>query len=134
MRVSVSENLESCYSLRSTSDDENPLWPCSPRNSAAGEPDASEPTRRGHRSPRAPDRPSRSGWTSHDARGLLNARLQSSASRRNRREGNFSSLQTLGNKRNRIGIPPAPLRSEDADATAATVAPRVGRGTLSRSL
>jgi len=66
------------------------------------------------------------GWTSHDARGLLNARLQSSASRRNRREGNSSSLQTLGNKRNRIGIPPAPPCSEDADATAATVAPRVG--------
>ena len=38
-------------------------------------------------------------------------------------EGNFSSLQTLENKRNRIGIPPNPPRSEDANATAATIWP-----------
>jgi hypothetical protein len=33
--IFVSENPESCYSLRSTSDDEKPPWPCSARNPAA---------------------------------------------------------------------------------------------------
>ena len=46
--------------------------------------------------------------------------------------GNFSSLQALGNKRNRIGIPPAPPCSEDADATAATVSPNRRRRVQSR--
>ena len=77
------------------------------------------------------------------ARGLLNVRLRErddpdvGRAAPAGREGNFSSLQTLENKRNRIGIPPNPPRSEDANATAATIWPnrkestrpvRVGRG------
>src|ERR1700722_8095648 len=92
-----------------TSDNENPLWPCSPRNSAAGE--ARRQRAESSRSQIAEGaRPTIALADGHRtaARGLLNARLQSSASRRNRREGNFSSPQTLGNKRNRFGLPPAP--------------------------
>jgi hypothetical protein len=63
------------------------------------------------------------------ARGLLNVRLRErddpdvGRAAPAGREGNFSSLQTLENERNRIGIPPNPPRSEDANATAATIWP-----------
>ena len=61
------------------------------------------------------------------ARGLLNVRLRErddpdvGRAAPAGREGNFSSLQTLENKRNRIGIPPNPAPSEHANATAATI-------------
>ena len=61
-------------------------------------------------------RPSRASAVgrSMSARGLLNVRLRErddpdvGRSAPAGREGNFSSLQTLENKRNRIGIPPNP--------------------------
>jgi hypothetical protein len=106
--------MESCYSLPSTSDDENPPWPSSPRNPRHMR--AVSTARRRLSQIAEAARPSGAPAVRRRtaARALLNVRLRerdgpdvgraASAGR----EGNFSSLQTLESKRNRIGIPPNP--------------------------
>src|ERR1700677_3771191 len=134
--IFVSENQESCYSLGSTSDDENPLWPCSPRNPDA----ACRARRRRAEASNARGRLSQIAEAARPssalaagrrtaARGLLNARLrerdaavQASGSRR-RLGGseNIPPCKPLKTKETELGSRQILPRSEEADATVATV-------------
>jgi hypothetical protein len=77
------------------------------------------------RSPSPRDRPARSRWGLRTAApGLPKARLRERRSGPTAGRRNFSSLQSIENKRNRIGIPlNSHSRSGEADATAATLSP-----------
>jgi hypothetical protein len=137
-REFVSENLKSCYSLRSTSDDENPPWPCSPRNPAAAcrarrrRAEASNARERLSPTPEAA-RPSSLGVGRRTAaRGLPNARLRERdaavrASGFWRPLGGsetFPPCKPLKTKETELESRQIILpRSEQADAMAATVSP-----------
>jgi hypothetical protein len=116
MQQSVSENLKSCYSLRSISDDENPPWHALPEIPPphAGPPLASRgvDARTAPQIVEATTEQRARGRKSHSL-ALLNARLRErdvAVQRRDRGEGGepflFSSVQIIENKRNRVGIPP----------------------------
>jgi hypothetical protein len=135
---SASENLESCYSLISTSDVENPPCPCSPKNPAA----ACRAHRRRAEASNARGRLSQIAEAARRsrgpavgrrtaARGILNARLRErgdavQASDSRRRLGGretFAACKLLKTNETELESRQIVLHAEEADATAATVSP-----------
>jgi hypothetical protein len=127
LRDTVSENLESCYSIRSTPTKRIRCGHALPETCSRTSSPA--PASRVVRRPRASVADRRGRATGHASRGPTSHGRACSPSRARRsgpsvglaapagRERNFSSPQILENKRNRVGTPPNPPGSEDADAT-----------------